>query len=67
MKCCLCDKEIPVKFHGWDSGNDAEPVVANGRCCDECNTKIVIPTRLIGMAARTAEKIEKALDKGDAK
>lgn len=54
MKCCLCEREIPVKFHGWASGNSAEPLVENGRCCDECNTNLVIPTRMLGVAARSA-------------
>ena len=37
--CCLCGKE----FNGW--GNNAAPV-ANGECCDECNSNIVIPARI---------------------
>ena len=38
-KCCLCGKQ----YVGY--GNDARPL-SNGRCCDECNTKRVIPARL---------------------
>ena len=37
--CVICDKE----YEGY--GNNAEPV-AKGQCCDECNTKVVIPARL---------------------
>jgi len=39
-KCCLCKKE----FEGY--GNNAEPIKI-GKCCDDCNIKIVLPTRLI--------------------
>ncbi len=37
-KCCICGKLIK----GY--GNEAYPV-KNGRCCDECNMKKVIPAR----------------------
>ena len=37
--CCICGKEIK----GW--GNNPYPVKENGECCDECNTKYVIPAR----------------------
>ena len=42
MKCCFCKKEIK----GY--GNNAEPI-RKGECCDECNRKFVIPTRLASM------------------
>jgi hypothetical protein len=45
MKCSICEKEIPVKEGGWDSGNNAQPV-NDGRCCDQCNMDVVIPERL---------------------
>lgn len=40
--CCICGK----KFTGW--GNNPYPVVKdeNARCCDECNSTVVIPTRI---------------------
>lgn len=38
--CCICHR----KFKGW--GNNAEPV-CEGECCDECNSEVVIPSRLI--------------------
>ena len=41
MKCCICNEEIVGKY-----GHNAEPVVANGRCCDVCNSLKVIPMRL---------------------
>ena len=37
--CCICGKE----YTGY--GNNAEPY-KKGRCCDECNRKFVIPSRL---------------------
>jgi len=42
MKCCLCKKQIK----GY--GNNAQPI-KDGRCCDECNLKKVIPARLEGV------------------
>lgn len=44
MKCSICMKEIPTK-HGWSDGNNAQPI-NDGRCCDECDSYVVIPTRL---------------------
>ena len=52
MKCCLCEREIEAQRHPdtgeivWDKGNNAEPVVENGRCCDSCNWAVVIPARM---------------------
>lgn len=44
MKCCLCKKEIEVKGT-WSQGNNANPV-KDGRCCDRCDSEIVIPFRI---------------------
>jgi hypothetical protein len=49
--CVICGKRLTV------FGHDAKPV-ANGRCCNECNHKIIIPARL---RARMASKPEAAL------
>lgn len=38
--CCFCGRP----FYGY--GNNAEPVIKNGICCDECNMKKVIPARI---------------------
>ena len=38
--CCFCGRP----FYGY--GNNAEPVIKNGVCCDECNLKKVIPARI---------------------
>ena len=40
MKCVICKKIIK----GF--GNNPEPVT-KGRCCDKCNSDIVIPARLV--------------------
>jgi hypothetical protein len=39
QKCIICRR----KFKGY--GNNAEPIIT-GRCCDECDNKIVIPFRI---------------------
>lgn len=45
-KCCFCGKDIDYKING----NDPRPIkvvgIENPICCNECNAKIVIPTRL---------------------
>lgn len=38
--CCICGK--PYHNHG----NNARPFM-NGRCCDECDSKYVIPYRML--------------------
>ena len=38
--CCICGKECK------EFGNNPAPVKNEGKCCDECNSKIVIPARL---------------------
>ena len=43
MECVICSCWIDDEF-----GNDAEPIV-EGKCCDDCNTRFVIPTRLMEM------------------
>lgn len=40
MICCICGKE----FEGY--GNNPYPIKNEGRCCEECNSQIVIPERL---------------------
>ena len=42
-KCCLCDEEF---IGGY--GNNPDPVVMkyDARCCNACNTNVVIPARL---------------------
>ena len=44
--CVICNDKIGVDpISGWGGGHNAEPV-AEGRCCDQCNTMEVIPARL---------------------
>lgn len=38
--CCICGEE----FEGY--GNNPSPVTDEGRCCDACNLKFVIPARI---------------------
>jgi hypothetical protein len=40
MDCIICKKEIKGYV------NNPAPVYKSGRCCDECNIRVVIPTRL---------------------
>lgn len=49
MVCCICKNEIKKDANGWAGGHNAQPV-AEGRCCDACNSTVVIPSRLEEMA-----------------
>lgn len=44
--CCICGKEIK----GY--GNNPWPVKKEGLCCDECNSEVVIPARIMNMYKR---------------
>lgn len=57
QECVICHKP----FEGY--GNNAEPV-AEGRCCDECNAKVVIPARIEEM--NKAKKLDEAKEKDEA-
>lgn len=37
--CCICGKE----FEGY--GNNPEPYMVEGVCCNECNQNVVLPAR----------------------
>ena len=41
IKCSICKKEIK----DIPESHNAEPI-NNGRCCEDCNYKIVLPERL---------------------
>jgi len=45
FECILGQVDAKGKIY-WEKGHNAEPV-EKGRCCEECNLKVVIPTRLI--------------------
>jgi len=53
IKCCLCGIEVPSK-----ESHNAAPVVDDGRCCLECNKK-VIAARLHKVMQVTFEKINR--------
>ena len=40
INCSICNNKINDRF-----GNNAEPV-NNGRCCNDCNSTVVIPARI---------------------
>ena len=46
MDCAICGNKIQPTSYGWDEGNNAEPVVMDGRCCDVCDMTVVLPARL---------------------
>ena len=64
-KCCICHQTLEDDF-----GNNAEPLMS-GRCCNECNTKHIIPFRLFITSLNSQVNIErdKILDlyKGESK
>ena len=39
-KCCICNRECENEY-----GNNAQPI-KEGRCCDDCNDRKVIPVRI---------------------
>lgn len=41
--CCICGNKCEDKF-----GNNPAPVKSEGRCCNKCNTLVVIPERIKG-------------------
>ena len=44
--CVICKEEIGIDpISGWAGGHNAEPI-AEGRCCDSCNSLEVIPAGL---------------------
>ena len=47
-RCSICGEE----YLGF--GNNARPVNSK-RCCDDCNTTVVIPSRIKELVKRSAE------------
>ena len=69
--CCICTESIKPKYLGkdqidksldwyWYDGNNAKQV-ADGRCCDSCNSTVVIPQRITdrSMTQNTTFRLEK--------
>jgi len=48
MICSICANDIEDDGFGYDEGHNASPVVQIGRCCNDCNSEIVVPSRLMG-------------------
>ena len=53
LECVICNGQIEHQRSTdgkvyWTEGNNADPV-ADGRCCNSCNTSEVIPARLAKM------------------
>ena len=48
IKCCICGEPIKAEPTGWEFGHNAYPFGTkyDNRCCDHCNSSIVIPTRM---------------------
>ena len=51
LNCSICGDMILPELSGWTGGHNAEPV-NDGRCCSECNSRVVIPARLALIYAR---------------
>ncbi len=49
LMCSLCGKKIEKTNFGWEFGNNPFPLMRkeSDRCCDDCNSTFVIPTRLL--------------------
>jgi hypothetical protein len=60
MKCCFCKKEA------GQYGNNAEPAM-KGRCCDKCNSKIVLPIRILQATNSPLLKIQEEIKKTEEK
>lgn len=50
-RCCIC--QHPIKGYG----NNAEPY-KKGICCDRCDSKYVIPFRMISIEIWSQDKID---------
>ena len=50
MNCCICGKDMEGYANNPQGAlnKDAQEIIwgENDRCCDECNTKFVIPGRI---------------------
>lgn len=66
LDCSICGEKIQPKSLGpdvdpWLEGNNASPI-NDGRCCDTCNSFVVIPARLAVIHGnQLGDVIDKAL------
>jgi len=46
MDCAICFEQIPpIPQIDWYEGQNADPVIPEGRCCSRCDNEVVIPVR----------------------
>ena len=65
MKCCLCKSKIKADLNGWKGGHNPFPLKDEGRCCENCNNELVIPSRLtitLGISAKESRKLTKEIN-----
>ena len=43
FKCCICGKEVD------EYGNNPQPVREKGKCCEKCNSNVVVPARILAV------------------
>jgi hypothetical protein len=59
LECSICHKPIEVEpGTNWAYGHNAQPV-NDGRCCSDCNSNVVIPTRLKRIYSKPKYAIER--------
>ena len=60
--CCICGKKIDALVSSktgeevWTKGHNAKPV-KDGRCCSDCNNKIVLPLRIMNSISNKVQEI----------
>jgi hypothetical protein len=60
LKCSLCGSPIPTGPGGWRHGHNAQPL-SGGRCCEQCNSDVVVPARIAQLKADARKMAGKAL------
>jgi len=60
MICVICHKDIEPDRDSdgniyWTEGNNAQPV-GEGRCCNKCNSDIVVPMRFAEIKIKISGK-----------
>lgn len=48
--CVFCNRDFS------DYGNSPHPIMVKGKCCNECNNKLIIPYRLMEVKANRNNK-----------